>query len=42
MLVDYSDLEKTLENLPEPKILPKGTEIKARIIKVVEGVSEKE
>lgn len=41
MLVDYSDLEKTLENLPEPKILPKGTEIKARIIKVVEGVSEK-
>ena len=40
-LTDYSDLEKEIENTPEPKNLPRGTEVKARIINVREGVSEK-
>lgn len=38
---DYSDLEKEIENAPEPKILPAGSEVKARIILVNSGVSEK-
>jgi len=41
MLTDYSDLEKEIENAPEPKILPRGSEVKARIISVREGISEK-
>lgn len=41
MLTDYSDLEKEIENAPEPRILPRGSEIKARIILVREGVSDK-
>lgn len=40
-LSDYSNLEKQIEDAPEPKVLPKGSEVKARIITVREGVSEK-
>ena len=40
-LVDYSDLEKQIANAPEPKILPRGAEVKARIIAVRAGVSDK-
>ena len=39
-LVDYSDLEQEITNAPEPKILPRGSEIKARIIAVYSGVNE--
>ena len=38
---DYSDLEKEIKEAPEPKILQKGTEVKARIITVNTGVSDK-
>ena len=41
MLVDYTDLEKEISNAPEPKILPKGSEAKARIVAVRSGVSDK-
>jgi hypothetical protein len=40
-LTDYSDLEKEISNAPEPKILPRGVEVKARIIAIREGISEK-
>jgi hypothetical protein len=40
-LTDYSSLEKEISNAPEPKILPKGTEVKARIIAVRSGISDK-
>jgi hypothetical protein len=40
-LTDYSDLEKEIANAEEPKILPRGSEVKARIIAVRSGVSEK-
>lgn len=40
-LTDYSNLEKEIENAPEPKTLPRGAEVKARIIAVREGISEK-
>ena len=40
-LTDYSDLEKEIEDAPEPKILPRGSEVLARIIAVREGISEK-
>ena len=40
-LVDYSDLEQEIRDAPEPKILPRGSEVKARIINVREGISEK-
>lgn len=40
-LADYSDLEKEIEEAPKPKILPRGTEVKARIISMREGVSDK-
>lgn len=40
-LSDYSDLEKAIENAPEPKTLPRGAEVKARIIAMRTGVSEK-
>ena len=40
-LSDYSSLEKEISNAPEPKILPKGSEVKARIITVRNGISEK-
>lgn len=41
MLTDYSDLEKEIQDVPEPKILPRGSEVKARIIAVRDGVSDK-
>jgi hypothetical protein len=40
-LTDYSDLEKEVTNAPAPKILPKGSEVKARIIGVNTGRSAK-
>lgn len=40
-LTDYSDLEKEIDNAPEPKILPRGSEVLARIIAVNEGISDK-
>lgn len=40
-LTDYSDLEKDIASAQEPKILPRGSEVKARIIKVKSGVSDK-
>lgn len=40
-LTDYTDLEKEIEGAPEPKLLPKGTEVNARIIAVRTGVSDK-
>ena len=41
MLTDYSDLEKEIDEAPEPITLPKGSEVKARIILVRSGISEK-
>jgi hypothetical protein len=41
-LTDYSSMEKEIVNAPEPTTLKKGTEVKARIISVRTGVTEKE
>lgn len=38
---DYSDLEKEIANAPEPRILNAGTEVKARIVSVRTGISDK-
>ena len=40
-LVDYSDLEKEIAEAPELKILPRGTQVKARLIAVRTGISDK-
>lgn len=40
-LTDYSSMENEIENAPEPKVLPNGSEVKARIIVVREGTSDK-
>ncbi len=40
-LVDYSDLEKEIANASEMMTLPAGSEVKARIISVREGVSDR-
>jgi hypothetical protein len=40
-LSDYSDIEQEITNAPDPKILPKGSEVRARICSVNSGVSEK-
>jgi len=40
-LTDYSDLEKEITDAPEPKVLPRGSEVKARIIAVRSGISDK-
>ena len=40
MLTDYSDLEKEIEDAPETKTLPRGSEVKARIIAVYPGENE--
>ena len=40
-LTDYSDLEQEIANAPEPKVLPAGLEVYARIISVRSGTSEK-
>jgi len=41
MLADYTDLEQEIKDAPEPKVLPRGSEVRARIVGVREGVSEK-
>lgn len=40
-LTDYSDLEKQINDAPEPKVLPAGSEVKARIVSVRSGISDK-
>lgn len=40
-LADYSSIEKEISDAPEPIILPKGSEVKARIIAVRSGISDK-
>lgn len=40
-LTDYSGLEAAINDAPEPKVLAKGKEVKARIILVRTGNSEK-
>lgn len=40
-IADYSALEKEIGEAQEPKTLPRGTEVKARVITVRSGVSEK-
>ena len=40
-LVDYSDIKDEIANAPEPKILRAGVEVKARIISVRTGTSDK-
>ena len=40
-LSDYTNLEEEISDAPEPKILRAGAEVKARIISVRSGVSEK-
>lgn len=40
-LIDYSDMEQEILDAQEPTTLPKGTEVKVRIIQVRQGTSEK-
>jgi hypothetical protein len=40
-LTDYSSLKNEIDNAPEPYAAASGTEVKARIIKVTSGVSDK-
>jgi len=40
-LTDYSSLEKEIAGAPEPKNLKAGEEVKARIVKVRSGTSDK-
>lgn len=40
-LTDYSELENEIKNVPEPVILKRGEEVKARIIAVRTGISDK-
>jgi len=40
-LTDYTNLEKEISDAPEPHILPRGTEVKVRIVAVRSGVSDK-
>ena len=40
-LIDYSDMEQEILDAQEPTVLPKGTEVKVRIIQVRQGTSEK-
>lgn len=40
-LTDYSNIEKEIEGAEEPKALTAGTEVKARIITVRSGISDK-
>ena len=39
-LVDYSDLEQEIMDMPEPITLPRGSEVKLRIINHTEGEGE--
>lgn len=38
---DYSDLEQEIRNAPDLRILPKDTEVRARIVSVQTGESDK-
>lgn len=40
-LSDYSDLEREISEAPEPTVLPRGSEVKARVIAVRSGISDK-
>jgi hypothetical protein len=40
-LIDYSDMEQEILESQEPIVLPKGTQVKVRIIQVRQGTSEK-
>lgn len=40
-LTDYSSFEKEITDVPEPITLARGSEVKARIINIREGVSDK-
>jgi hypothetical protein len=40
-LIDYSDMEQEILDAQEPTVLPKGTEVKVRIIQVRQGTSAK-
>ena len=40
MLTDYTDLEKEIDDAPEPKVLPTGTEVKVRIVMVSSGIDK--
>ena len=39
-LADYSEIEQEIKESPEPKTLPRGSEVKARIISHNEGEGE--
>ena len=41
VMTDYSDMEKEIQDAPELTILPRGTEVRARIINMREGISDK-
>ena len=41
MLSNYADMEEEIQNAPQPYVLPKGKEVKARIANVNTGVSDK-
>lgn len=40
-LTDYSNIEQEIANAEQPKALPAGSEVKARIIDVRTGISDK-
>jgi hypothetical protein len=40
-LTDYSSIEQSIANAPEPSCLEAGSEVKARIITVRSGISDK-
>jgi hypothetical protein len=40
-LTDYSDFETEISDAPEPKCLPAGSTVRARIISVRSGISDK-
>jgi len=39
-LTDYSNMEKEIAETPDPTVLKKGSEVKARIISVRSGISD--
>jgi len=41
-LTDYSQLESEINSAEAPQVIPKGTEVKARIIGHRDGISEKD
>jgi len=41
MLTDYSSMEQEIKSAQEPKVLPRGQEVMARIVSVRSGTSEK-